>query len=321
MKILIADDEPVSLRRLEKTLTGWGYQVQAALDGTEAWRLMMQPDGPKLAILDWMMPGLDGLEICRRERQLSRDRYTYILLLTSKTAKTDIIAGLKSGADDYLCKPVDHSELEFRLRAGCRIVNLQESLFDACRALNLQATHDQLTELWNRRAINEFLIQELSRSSREPTPIGVVLADIDHFKLINDTYGHFVGDDVLRQVAARLKSELRDYDRVGRYGGEEFLIVLPGCSTEDAMRQAERLRSAIQKSPFLIGDAKLTVTISAGVAVHEGGRSADVSSVLQCSDLALYRAKHRGRNRVELFTPDLFPECADTLALTSVAAG
>jgi diguanylate cyclase (GGDEF)-like protein len=200
-------------------------------------------------------------------------------------------------------------------------VNLQESLFDANRALNLQATHDQLTELWNRRAIHEFLIQELSRSSRESAPIGVVLADIDHFKLINDTYGHFVGDDVLRQVAGRLKSELRDYDRVGRYGGEEFLLVLPGCSTEDAMRQAERLRGAIQKSPFLVADAKLTVTISAGVAVHGGGRLADVTSLLQCSDLALYRAKHCGRNRVELFTPDLFPEYAESLALTSSAAG
>src|SRR5262245_23596783 len=166
MKILIADDDPVSLRRLEITLTGWGYEVLAARDGLEAWRFLIHPEAPKLAILDWVMPGMDGLEICRRERQLSRERYTYILMLTSRTAKTDIVTGLRSGADDYLCKPVDHAELEFRLRAGCRIVKLQENLFDACRALKQQATHDQLTDLWNRRAIHEFLMQEASRANR-----------------------------------------------------------------------------------------------------------------------------------------------------------
>jgi diguanylate cyclase (GGDEF)-like protein len=319
MKILIADDDPVTLCRLEKTLSGWGYEVFTAGDGIEAWRLLVQPDAPKLAILDWVMPGMDGVEICRRERQLSRERYTYILLLTARTAKADIVTGLKSGADDYLCKPVDHAELEFRLRAGCRIVNLQENLFEACRALKQQATHDQLTDLWNRRAIHEFLMQEASRANRENSPIGVVLADIDHFKLINDTYGHFVGDVVLGQVAGRLRSELRDYDRIGRYGGEEFLVGLPGCTTEDALRQAERLRAAVQRTPFAVAGARLTVTISAGVAVEEAGVQADVNSLLQRSDLALYRAKHSGRNRVELYVSELFAKLPDGLSLSAVA--
>jgi diguanylate cyclase (GGDEF)-like protein len=249
---------------------------------------------------------------------LSRERYTYILMLTSRTAKTDIVTGLRSGADDYLCKPVDHAELEFRLRAGCRIVKLQENLFDACRALKQQATHDQLTDLWNRRAIHEFIVQEASRAERENAPIGVVLADIDHFKLINDTYGHFVGDGVLRQVAERLRSELRDYDRIGRYGGEEFLVALPGCNAADAVRQAERLRSAIQQAPFSVSGARLTVTISAGVAVDEAGGKPDVNSLLQRSDLALYRAKHSGRNRVELFNVESFARLPDGLTLSSV---
>jgi two-component system cell cycle response regulator len=320
MKILIADDEPVSLRRLEKTLGGWGYEVLAARDGLEAWQFLVQPDAPKLAILDWVMPGMDGVDICRRERQLSRERYTYILLLTSRTSKADIVTGLQSGADDYLCKPVDHAELEFRLRAGCRIVNLQENLFDANRALKQQATHDQLTDLWNRRAIHEFLLHETSRANRENTPIGIVLADIDHFKLINDTYGHFVGDSVLRQVAERLKAELRDYDRIGRYGGEEFLIALPGCSAEAAVKQAERLRASIQQAPFAVAGAKLTVTISAGVAVDEAGMAADVNSLLQRSDLALYRAKHSGRNRIEFFTVETYSKLPEGLTLSAVAS-
>ncbi len=319
MRILVADDDPVTLRRLEKTLVGWGYEVLAARDGLEAWRVLMEPDAPCLAILDWVMPGMDGVEIVRRERQLQRERYTYILLLTARTSKADIVTGLKSGADDYLCKPVDLAELEFRLRAGCRVVTLQESLFDACRALRQQATHDQLTDLWNRRAIHEFLMHEASRANRENAPIGVVLADIDHFKLINDTYGHFVGDVVLRQVADRLRSELRDYDRIGRYGGEEFLIALPGCGADDAMTQAERLRRAVQHAPFAASGAKLTVTISAGVAVEEAGAAADVNTLLQRSDLALYRAKHSGRNRVELFTAEAFARIPDGLTLSAVA--
>jgi diguanylate cyclase (GGDEF)-like protein len=319
VKILIADDDPVTLRRLEKTLSGWGYEVFPVRDGLEAWRVLAEPDAPCLAILDWVMPGMDGLEIVRRERQLQRERYTYILLLTARTAKADIVTGLKSGADDYLCKPVDQAELEFRLRAGCRVVNLQESLFDACRALKQQATHDQLTDLWNRRAIHDFLMHEASRAGREQAPIGVVLADIDHFKLINDTYGHFVGDVVLRQVADRLRSELRDYDRIGRYGGEEFLIVLPGCGADDAVRQAERLRRAVQHSPFATSGAKLTVTISAGVAVEQAGLMADVSTLLQRSDMALYRAKHSGRNRVELFTAEGFAKIPDGLTLSALS--
>jgi diguanylate cyclase (GGDEF)-like protein len=318
MKILIADDDRVSLRRLERTLAGWGYEVHTAADGTEAWHQLAQPDAPKMAILDWVMPGLDGVEICRLERQLSRERYTYILLLTSKSSKADFIEGLKSGADDYLCKPVDQSELELRLRAGSRIVDLQESLFNACRALKQQATHDQLTELWNRRAIHEFLTQELSRATRENAPLSIVLADIDHFKSINDTYGHFVGDGVLSEIAARLKAELRDYDRIGRYGGEEFLIVLPGCATEDAVRQAERLRAAVQQAPFLVSNSTLSVTLSAGVAVDEGSRRFDVDSLLQRSDLALYRAKHSGRNRVALFTSEWLGELP--VGVTSAAA-
>ena len=318
MKILIADDDPVTLRRLEKTLGEWEYEVITARDGLEAWRVLVQSDAPRLAILDWVMPGMDGVEICRRERQLSRERYTYILLLTARTAKSDIVTGLKSGADDYLCKPVDQAELEFRLRAGCRVVNLQENLFDACRALKQQATHDQLTDLWNRRAIHEFIMHEASRASRESAPIGVVLADIDHFKLINDTYGHFVGDVVLRQVAERLKAELRDYDRIGRYGGEEFLITLPGCGADDAVRQAERLRLAVQCAPFVASEARLTVTISAGVAVEEAGAMADVNTLLQRSDLALYRAKHSGRNRVELFTVESFAKIPEGLTLSAL---
>src|SRR5580692_11710582 len=247
MRILIADDSIVSRHLLDATLRKWGYEVVVACDGVEAWNVLQTEDAPKLAILDWVMPGLTGPEVCRRVRENAKekDTYTYILLLTSKSLKEDLIEGMESGADDYITKPFDQHELKVRLRSGTRIIDLQRELVAAKDALREQAQKDFLTRIWNRSSILDILQRELVRGGREKRGVGVVLADLDHFKEVNDTYGHFAGDAVLCESAHRMQSSMRHYDTIGRYGGEEFLVVLPGCEEPCTSRQAERMRAAL----------------------------------------------------------------------------
>ncbi len=299
MNILIADDDPVTRRLLEAHLVKWGYEVVAASNGTEAWEVLEKDDHPTLAILDWMMPGKDGVQVCRAIRKRGKEPYIYIVLLTGRGQRQDIIEGLDAGADDYLTKPFDPYELRARVRAGARIIELQEQLIVAREALRLEATHDSLTGLWNRSAILENLHREIARGERDASPVGVLMADIDHFKTINDTHGHPAGDAVLREVARRLRSSIRPYDEIGRYGGEEFLIVTPGCGATNALKQAERLRARVGINPVEIFEGAVPVTLSVGVVASEGRNVAD--SIIRAADEALYRAKSSGRNRVELF--------------------
>ena len=219
MKILIADDDPVSCRLLEKLLSKWGYQTITAHSGTEAWEVLQAEHAPRLVLLDWMMPGIDGLEICRRVRARSSQPYVYIMLLTANDRVGNLVEGLESGADDYLTKPFHPQELRARLRVGLRMLELESSLVEAREHLQFKASHDALTSIWNRGAIIELLERELSRARREGSSVGILLADVDHFKNINDTWGHLVGDEVLRAITGRLKAEVRSYDAVGRYGG------------------------------------------------------------------------------------------------------
>ena len=212
------------------------------------WIFCSKDDAPALAILDWMMPGMTGLEVCRRIRQRAREPYIYILLLTSKSQKEDLIEGMDAGADDYITKPFDQHELQVRLRAGKRLADLQAELLSAREALREQATRDSLTHLWNRSSILDMLSRELARSERERTPIGVVIVDLDHFKNVNDNHGHLAGDAVLCEAARRMQGAIRQYDSIGRYGGEEFLILLPGCDEQSSFTQAERLRKQIENA-------------------------------------------------------------------------
>lgn len=295
MRVLIADDSLLSRRLLEGTLRGWGYDVVVAADGTEAWKVLSADDPPSLAVLDWMMPGVTGPELCRLVRERAAEPYTYILLLTSRNEKDDVVEGMNSGADDYITKPFDKHELKVRLRAGTRIVDLQEQLVAAREALRVQATRDYLTQLWNRSSILEILQRELHRSEREGTPVGVVVADLDHFKAINDTYGHFAGDAALQESARRMQSSTRPYDAVGRYGGEEFLIVLPGVDDAGVRMQAERMRSSIGGRPVVALEAELNVTCSLGCASGIGGQ-VTAEALIRAADEGLYRAKRAGRN-------------------------
>ena len=300
MKVLIAEDDPVSRRLLETTLSKWGYNVLACADGGEAWRILQQSEPPSLAILDWMMPRMDGVQVCREVRKRAAEPYVYLILLTARNQKTDIITGLEAGADDYIIKPFDANELRMRLRAGRRILDLQTELIYAREQLRERATSDSLTSLWNRAAILEILQQELERAQRADVALSVLLADLDHFKRINDTYGHLAGDAALREAAHRMRLAIRPYDRIGRYGGEEFLLVLPDCQGAGAVALAERLRLAVGGDAMALAEGMVSVTLSIGIATS--GMAHEVQTLLSAADTALYRAKHSGRNRVELAT-------------------
>jgi two-component system, cell cycle response regulator len=304
LRVLIAEDEPVSRRLLQGTLTRWGYDVLVARDGQEAWDLFCSDeDPPRLAILDWMMPNMDGPEVCQRIRKEGREEYTYIVLLTAKNRKENLIEGLDAGADDYITKPFDSDELEVRVRAARRIIDLQSKLLNAQKALRKQATHDPLTELFNRGAILDVLTKELSRVQREQKSISVILADIDHFKHINDTFGHRAGDAALKEVSHRMLENLRSYDSVGRYGGEEFLIVLPGLDEHSALGRADKFRLAVAQTPVPIKEQAIPITISVGIAVVGPGDDLHPERLVHRADEAMYEAKNTGRNRVVLAPP------------------
>ena len=299
MRILIAEDDSTSRRILEAALTKWGHDIITVADGTEAWEKLQDADAPKLAILDWMMPGIEGVEICRKLRENKKDeeQYTYLILLTSKGSKEDIVSGMEAGADDYVVKPFDMHELRVRIRAGQRIVQLQSELLAAKQDLLLQSRTDPLTGVFNRRAILSQIEIELSRAQRENKTASLSMLDIDHFKKINDTYGHPVGDDVLREVVRQISAVIREYDFLGRFGGEEFLIVLPGAKESDAYSACERIRSAIGETDFAINGSKIHVTVSQGVVTGDG--NANVNDLIAKADKALYQAKGNGRNRTE----------------------
>lgn len=296
MKVLVADDDPISLKILESKVGQWGYEVVAARDGEEAWRILRSPASPRLAVLDWMMPGRDGVQIVRDIRNDPGEPYVYVLLLTSKNLRGDLVEAMDAGSDDYLTKPFDPHELRVRLRAGRRIVELQEQLVSAREELRAQATHDSLTGVWNRAFILAALERERERAAREQRPFSVVLADLDFFKSVNDQHGHLVGDAVLAEVAHRIASRVRHYDLVGRYGGEEFLLILPGCDANEAIGMAERLVSDA-RSTIRAGEASVVVTLSLGVTTFRPGETRACEDIIRAADDALYSAKNLGRNQ------------------------
>ncbi len=292
MRILIAEDDGFSRRFLANYIEQWGYEIIFAQTGNEAWEILQRQDAPKLILLNWMLPEIDGLELCKRIRQHQQGPSTYIIILTSNCSTADLVGAVNVGADDFVIKSSDVRELEVRLRAGKRIVELEKDLWTS-------ATRDSLTKLWNRPAILEILDREFARASRQASPLGLIMADIDHFKRINDTYGHRGGDALLGQLSQRLVNELREYDTIGRYGGEEFLIVLPEPLASGGKVVAERLRQVIAKEPFRIEGQHVPVTMSFGVAVTDSIQHPNADLLIRAADKALYRAKDKGRNRVE----------------------
>jgi two-component system cell cycle response regulator len=295
MKILLVEDSYIERRKLGSYLSDWGFEYVAVGSGTEAIKLLEGENPPDMALLDWLLPGLDGIDVLRRIRKLSQGNYIYTVMLTAKTQKQDRIVAMEAGADDYLSKPVDPTELRSRINVGKRILELQQSL-------RFAATHDFLTNLLNRSEILASLERELARAARENKPTTLILGDIDHFKRVNDTLGHAAGDEVLKEVARRLKLDLRPYDLVGRYGGEEFLIILPGCDAEAGARRADVIRRLMEKDRIITPFGETAATISMGVTSTIARRDHAVSAFLREADMALYAAKKNGRNRVEIFS-------------------
>lgn len=305
MKILIAEDEALSRRLLEKTLERSGYEVIAVESGRQALEYLSRPDGPRLALLDWMMPELDGPQVCSEIRKRSEQPYVYMVLLTSRGSKQDTVAGLESGADDYLTKPFNTEELKARLRVGERVLHLEDRLVEAREHLRFRATHDPLTSILNRGAVMDLLGRELNRSYREKTSTVILLGDVDKFKTVNDTHGHTAGDQVLREIANRILASVRSYDFVGRYGGEEFLVVLNGCDPASAPTRAEQIRRSITSRPIQTIGGPLSVSMSFGVLLSGEWGPRPVEELLHETDMALYEAKAAGRNCIRIARPDL----------------
>ena len=314
MRILIADDELMSRRLLEKTMQRAGYEVTAVADGQLAAVELCKPEGPRLALLDWIMPELDGLRVCREVRKRKDQSYVYMILLTSKERKEDVVAGLESGADDYLTKPFDPEELKARLRTGKRILDLEDRLIEAREEMRFQATHDALTSLWNRGVIMELLGRELTRARRENKCTAILLGDLDHFKDINDTYGHLAGDEVLKETARILVASVRSYDYVGRFGGEEFLVTLNNCDPAFGLARAEKIRKTIAERPVATSAGSITVSMSFGLLLSQEWGYLSVAELLHEVDTALYAAKAAGRNCVKLAAPKAQPDSAREVA-------
>ena len=298
LRVLVAEDDPVSRHRLHAALSSWGYEVTSVVDGHEALREIARPDAPALAILDWSMPRIDGLQVCRAVRETAAGQFVYVILLTSHDRDDDVLEGFDAGADDYITKPFDSRQLKARVRSAARIVRLQQQLIAAREQLREKAMHDPLTGLLTRGAFFEICDGEIARAQRKSQSLALIMADLDHFKGINDQYGHLAGDDVLREAASRLRATFRRGDAVGRYGGEEFVALAPSCLMTDAVALAERFRERISAEPFDTSAGLITVTTSVGVAVIPG---VDNSwSLFKSADEALYRAKAAGRNTVAL---------------------
>ena len=297
MKLVIAEDDPTSRAMLQAVSSQWGYEPLLAEDGNAAWDLLHQEDPPRLLILDWEMPNLDGVALCARIREVQTTDPPFIILLTARDKPIDVVTALDAGANDYIIKPFEPIELKARLEVGRRMLNLQSRMAQAHLKLAYQATHDPLTNLLNRRAIMSALELEMDRAGRQMYPLAVGMCDIDHFKKINDEHGHLVGDEVLKEVSRRISSALRPYDPIGRYGGEEFLILLNSCGLQ-VTPPFERLLEAVGGTPIIAHNVECRVTLSCGVAVFEPPQDhRDGTALLAAADLALYKAKDEGRNR------------------------
>lgn len=298
MKVLIAEDDLTSRTILTAVVRKWGYEPIAVEDGEAAWQVMQGGEPPRLLLLDWEMPKLSGLELCKRIRKQESSNPPFIILLTARSHTDDIVSGLEFGANDYISKPFENAELRARLQVGRRMLDLQQELNSAKEEMAFQASHDALTGLMNRRAVMACMEQEMARSMRNLQPLYIGICDIDHFKNINDSCGHLGGDAILQEVARRFNATVRSYDHIGRYGGEEFLILIQ--SNESQVEELfERILKAIGDEPFVYEQENLQVTISCGVMPFLPKRGEmTATALLAAADAAMYEAKNSGRNRI-----------------------
>jgi len=298
---MIAEDNAVSRKLLEKTLLNAGYEVACVKNGLEALNLLKKRFFP-IVLTDWVMPVMDGLDLCRAIRQTATPGYVFIVLLTAKDSRQDLITGLQAGADEYLTKPFDPAELNARLNTGKRILELERSLRKANEEIRILSITDPLTGCYNRSYLTERLPQEIKRARRFHHSLSIVLCDIDHFKKVNDRHGHQAGDMVLQEFVRLIQRSIRQgTDWLARYGGEEFLIVAPETDVDTACIMAERLRNIVCGHRVSLPSGEIRITATFGITgfapdIPEGEISSEV--LIKRADLLLYRAKQRGRNRI-----------------------
>lgn len=296
-RILVVDDDRVTRAQLAFLLQKVGYEVATAENGQAALERISEGWFP-LVLTDWSMPEMDGPTLCQRIRDKGQDLYTYVIMLTGRRDKDDLMQGLDAGADDYITKPFDTDELLARLRVGHRILELHMKMRETERRLRDMADRDGLTGVLNRRAVDARLEEAFNFAQRLDRPLSVALLDLDHFKRVNDVHGHQTGDAVLVEAARRFEGTVRSYDVIGRYGGEEFLLILPDAVPWSARLVAERVRHALFERPIVSGDLEVPVTVSIGVASFDPRSPATPQRLVEAADGALYQAKQRGRNLV-----------------------
>jgi diguanylate cyclase (GGDEF)-like protein len=297
-KVLAVDDSPICRKLVEQTLSGERYAALFAKNGREALDLFSKHQ-PAVIITDWNMPDIGGLELCRRIRQDFPDCYCHLILLTSNSNKEQVVEGLAAGADDYLTKPFHSGELVARVEVGRRMVELHRQIQTNNRLLEEMALTDALTGLPNRRAIDVWAPRQLSAAARHDFSIWAVMADLDLFKKVNDTYGHDAGDTVLKSFSEILKSNTRQSDMCARLGGEEFLVIITHSDREGVKTVVGRMREQFENNKVMVGTASIAVTASFGIAGFRGTKSPDLNALVARADTALYNAKHNGRNRIE----------------------
>jgi two-component system chemotaxis response regulator CheY len=299
IQILVVDDSPVSRKVLEHALSDEPCTLLFAKSGEEALRFF-QEHRPAVVITDWMLPDFSGPELCQRIRSDAQNSYTYIILLTSMTEKDSVVKGLAAGADDYLTKPFDSSELLARIGVGRRIIDLHREIEEKNRLLEEAARTDHLTGLANRRAIEEWANRQLRGAARHGYQFWVVIADLDSFKSVNDNYGHDAGDAVLQKFAEILRENTRASDLSGRLGGDEFLLILTHVERENIELTLDRLRKQFGSQIFAFNGQKVKVTASFGITGFEGKEAPEIGALVRQADMALYAAKRGGRNQVKV---------------------
>lgn len=320
MKILLADDEPIARTMLEHWLTGWGYDVVCVKDGPAALGVLETNQDVRVAVLDWVMPGMDGVDICRQVRMSRRDTYVYVILLTARDDKNDISRGLEAGADDYLIKPCNPFELSVRLNAGKRVLELSDQLAKARAELEHRAMRDALTGVLARGPALEFLERELSRAERTREPVGVLNIRLDQFEQLRADRGTDVIDRACEEVAKRLGKATRRYDLLGRLAEGEFLLVLPGCDADVTAKVAARVRDALSDAPVSVGKSSFRVTAGFGVASTAQRPGARLAQLMGAASQAARAAQHQGRDAVFVARPQEWHESEKANAASSVPA-
>jgi two-component system, cell cycle response regulator len=309
LRVLVAVRAEAGEKVARAVVSSQGHEAVCAGDGDTVWSVLRTSDAPELVLLDAGLPGLDWLELCRRIRgQESQVRpATYVVLLNASRAQAELVPTMQAGPDDCLIEPLEVTELELRLRAASRTVAAEADLQATLTDLRLQSTHDDLTGAWSRPAMLDALAVEVIRAQRDGVPLGVLMVDLDNFKEINDGHGHLAGDAVLREAAQRMIQVVRPYDCIGRYGGDEFVAILPRCSAREVLALAERLRQAVGSREVVTPWVTTSVTVSIGATCQELGVPATMQGLLHAADDALYLAKASGRNRAAFGRPDLGP--------------